>query len=58
MRWLALLLLTACVDGKELVAPEDPRYAVLCADTAVVHDDYVCRRATVTVTIPNPLYKP
>lgn len=62
MTLAALLMvgLTGCfVDGKELLAPEDPRYAAMCSDTLVVHEDYVCRReATVGITIPNPLYKP
>lgn len=60
--WIVLVvitLFTGCfVDGKELIAPEHPRYAELCADTTITHDDYVCRpHATIGVTIPNPLYR-
>ena len=51
--------LAGCLaDGKELLAPEDPRYATMCADTTVVYEDYVCRRSQLLVEIPNPLYRP
>lgn len=54
----ALVVLSACVDGKELIAPEDPRYATMCADTLVVYEDFVCRRGSIEFIIANPLYRP
>lgn len=50
---LLLIAVVGCVDGKELLAPPDPRYADMCPGE---YEDYVCRPdAAVDITIQNPL---
>lgn len=52
---LALLLLTACVDGKELISPTEPEYQALCVDSLYTDSTKVCETwGTITITIQNP----
>ena len=61
---LAAALLLGCVacfvDGKEILGPWDGQYYVdVCVDSTVTDTDRVCYGvATVSITIPNPLYTP
>ena len=58
-RLLLCALLTGCVNGRELVGPEDPQFAALCVDSTYTDSTMVCwAPSTVEVTIvienPNP----
>lgn len=59
MKKLLLLcgLIAGCVDGRELIAPEDPRFSALCVDSAYTDSTKVCwapETAEVVVVVPNP----
>lgn len=62
MRWLAVLVLAGCVDGREFVMPTEPDWALVCEDSVVVDTTRVCwgdhRPATIVVVIENPLVRP
>jgi hypothetical protein len=50
------------VDGREIVGPEDPEFAALCADSTLTDSTLVCIEdvtgTTATVVVVNPWPQP
>lgn len=58
-RILFCALLTGCVSGKEVIAPEDPQYAALCVDSTYTDSTMACWEypaieIVIIVENPNP----
>ena len=56
-RILFCALLTGCVNGRDLIAPEDAQYAALCVDSTYTDSTTVCWEYTtieIVIVIENP----
>ncbi len=55
-------LLAGCVNGRDLIGPEDPRYTALCVDSLYTDSTKACWEYTtieivIVVENPNPISK-
>jgi hypothetical protein len=58
VRWIygiCTVLLAGCVDGRQIIGPEDPSYEVICLDSIQTDTTVACWPViTITIIIENP----